>query len=65
MSKKQKINNFFIWDDDARIRKKFHKGKSHNLKMYLDKVDYIVLSPGVSLKKSKLLIYPFVTNIFF
>ncbi len=51
--KEQKIKNFFVWDDNTRIRKKIYKGKSYNLKKYLDKVDYIVLSPGVSLKKSK------------
>ena len=51
--KKNKIQNFKIWDDDKRnISKKY---KIINLNRSLNQVDYIVLSPGISLKKNKIL----------
>ncbi len=51
--KKNKIQNFKIWDDDKRnISKKY---KIINLNKSLNQVDYIVLSPGISLKKNKIL----------
>ena len=49
--KKNKINDFEVWDDDQKKISKNHKVK--NLKLALNYVDYIVLSPGVSLIKNK------------
>ena len=51
--KKKKIHNFYVWDDNERLRKKFDSKNDVNLKNILKKVDYIVLSPGISLKKTK------------
>ncbi len=51
--KKKKIYNFSVWDDNPRIRSKFGSKNVSNLKNNLEKVDYIVLSPGISLKKAK------------
>jgi UDP-N-acetylmuramoylalanine--D-glutamate ligase len=51
--KKSKINNFFVWDDNEKLRKKFGSKNVLSLKNTLKKVDYIVLSPGISLKKTK------------
>jgi len=51
--KKIKISNFSAWDDNAGVRKKFGSKNISNLKNVLKKVDYIVLSPGISLKKTK------------
>ena len=51
--KKKKIYNFFVWDDNPKLRKKFKSKNISNLKNALKEVDYIVLSPGVSLKKTK------------
>jgi len=51
--KKNKIDNFFVWDDNIRLRKKFGFKSFLNLKDILKEVDYIVLSPGISLKKTK------------
>ncbi len=51
--KKRKIDNFFVWDDNVNLKKKFSSKSVSDLKKVLKKVDYIVLSPGVSLKKTK------------
>ena len=51
--KKRKIYDFFVWDDNTRLRKQFGSKNVSNLKNALKKVDYIVLSPGISLKKTK------------
>ena len=52
--KKNKVKNYKIWDDR---QKYFPKNKKiTNLKETLNKVDYIVLSPGISLIKKKNLI---------
>ena len=51
--KKNKISKYFIWDDNNTIRKKFKKKKTINLKETFKKVDFIVLSPGISLRKTK------------
>ena len=48
---KKKINNFRVWDD--REKKLFKNSRTKNLKKSLDEVNYIVLSPGISLKKIK------------
>ncbi len=51
--KKKKIKNLYTWDDNFKLRKKFQIKKISKLKFVLNKVDYIVLSPGVSLKKNE------------
>ncbi len=51
--KKNKISNYFVWDDNTKLRKNFSNKKSANLKENIKKVDFIVLSPGISLKNSK------------
>ena len=49
--KKNRIKNFKIWDDKKKnIPKKY---TTKNLKKTLLEVDYIVLSPGISLIKNK------------
>ena len=48
---KNKIKNYQVWDDND--YKLFQKKRPKNLNKALDQVNYIVLSPGVSLKKSK------------
>ena len=52
--KKKNIKNYKVWDDKKKTLLK-NKRKT-NLKETLNNVDYIVLSPGVSLVKKKLLI---------
>ena len=51
--KKRRIHNFYVWDDNVKLRKKFGFKNVVNLKSILKEVDYIVLSPGISLKKTK------------
>ncbi len=51
--KKKRINNFFVWDDNPEVRKKFRSKITLNLSHVLKNVDYIVLSPGISLKNTK------------
>jgi UDP-N-acetylmuramoylalanine--D-glutamate ligase len=51
--KKNKINNFYVWDDNKILRKKFKNKRVQNLHKSLKEVDFIVLSPGISLRKSK------------
>ncbi len=47
--KNNNIKNFQVWDD---YNKNLYKNnRSKNLKKSLQKVDYIILSPGISLKK--------------
>ena len=48
---KNKIKNFKIWDDNQKNIYKHYKAK--NLFQTLTQVDYIVLSPGISLIKNK------------
>ena len=52
--KKNKIKNFKVWDD--KNFKLYKKLRAKNLKSTLNQVDYIILSPGVSLLKNKSLI---------
>ena len=49
--KKNKIKNFEVWDD--KNINLFRNKRTKNLKKSLKDVNYIVLSPGVSLVKSK------------
>ncbi len=51
--KKNKIQKYFVWDDNTKLKKKFGSKGVSNLKDILKKVDYIILSPGISLKKTK------------
>lgn len=51
--KKNNFKNFKIWDDNQ--KKIFKKYKIQNLKKILKDVNYIVLTPGVSLLKNKIL----------
>ena len=52
--KKNKVKNFNVWDDKQKnILKKL---RPKNLSKTLNQVDYIVLSPGISLLKNKKLI---------
>ena len=48
---KNKIKNFKIWDDKQKNLFKNYKAK--NLTQTLNQVDYIVLSPGISLINNK------------
>ena len=52
--KKKKIKNFKVWDD--REKKLFKNSWTKNLTKSLKEANYIVLSPGISLKKNKKLI---------
>ena len=45
--KRKRQRNFHIWDDNIIYKKKI------NIKDIIKKVDFIVLSPGISLRKSK------------
>ena len=49
--KKNKIKNFEVWDDKQ--KKIFKKYRSKNINYSLNKVDYIIVSPGISLIKNK------------
>ena len=49
--KKNGVKNFKIWDDNKKFV--YKKYRSKNLITTLNQVDYIVLSPGISLIKSK------------
>ena len=51
--KKNKVFNYSVWDDNAKIRKDYKKKFAKNLPKLLKEVDFIVLSPGISLKKTK------------
>ncbi len=51
--KKNKISNYVAWDDNVKLRDKFKNNKSFNLKDTIEKVDFIILSPGISLRKTK------------
>ena len=51
-----KISNYVVWDDSAKLTKKFKSKNISNLAKVLKEVDYIVLSPGISLIKKKILI---------
>ena len=50
--KKKNLSNFYIWDDKKGFLKS-SKSKPFSLSKLIKAVDYIVLSPGVSLKKAK------------
>lgn len=49
--KKRNIKNFKVWDDNN--KRIFKKHRVKNLRKSLSQVDYIILSPGISLIKNK------------
>ena len=49
--KKKDIKNYKVWDDKE--TKLFQNKRTKNLKETLNNVDYIVLSPGISLIEKK------------
>ena len=51
--KKNNFKKFKVWDDNH--KKKFINYRAKNLKQTLNQVNYIVLSPGISLLKNKTL----------
>ena len=51
--KKKKFINYFIWDDNPKFKKKFKSKNTSNINKTFKEVDYIVLSPGISIKNSK------------
>ena len=51
--KKKNISKYVAWDDNVNLRKKFSKKVTRNLKTSMKDVNFIVLSPGISLKKTK------------
>ena len=48
---KNNIKNFKVWDDNK--KNLYKKYRSKNLFHTLNQVDYIILSPGISLLKNK------------
>ena len=53
------FSDYYVWDDDAEKRNFFgvHKGEQKVKEKFseiMDFTDFIVLSPGISLKKAKL-----------
>ena len=48
---KKKIRNYSVWDDNKILRKNF-KSKTNNFEKSLNNQDYIVVSPGINIKKS-------------
>ena len=53
--KKNKINNYFIWDDNIKFKKV--SNLKCNKKIFikkLDTVDYILVSPGIDINKSSI-----------
>ena len=51
--KKKNFYNYSVWDDNITLRKKFKRKIITNLSKSFEKVDFIVLSPGISLNKTK------------
>jgi len=54
---KKNITDFFVWDDNQAVRNFYKVKKKYEEKNFakiLDKVDWIILSPGINIKKSKL-----------
>ena len=51
--KKNKVNNFKVWDDNK--KNIFKKKRTKNLKKTLKNVDFIILAPGISLIKNKIM----------
>ena len=51
--KKTKVKNIFLWDDNINLRKKFNlRDNNRSINKKFLEADYIILSPGVSLRNS-------------
>ena len=48
--RKKKVKKIYTWDDKAKLRS---KKKINSFKKALNKVDYILISPGINIKKTK------------
>ena len=50
------FKNYIIWDDNENLKKKWEltKNKERRFKTLLNFVDFIIVSPGINIKKSKL-----------
>ena len=50
------FENYIIWDDNKNLKKKWEltKNKETRFKTLLNFVDFIIVSPGINIKKSKL-----------
>ena len=51
--KKKGVTDLSLWDDNSKFKNKFKHKKTFDLNKRLQEVDFIVLSPGISLKKTK------------
>jgi len=51
--KKKRVSNYFVWDDKLKKAKNFKSKKAYNLNNTLRLVDFIILSPGISILTSK------------
>ena len=51
--KKNQASNYFVWDDKSKKARSFKSKRTYNLNKTLQLVDFVVLSPGISLLKSK------------
>ena len=52
--KKANAKKIFLWDDNIKQRRKYNlKLNDNSIKNKFSEVDYIILSPGISLGKSK------------
>ena len=52
--KKKNFINYFTWDDNPKFKKKFKSKNTSNINKTFKEVDYIVLSPGISIKNSNI-----------
>ena len=55
--KKKKVDNFFIWDDSKIVRDVYGVSKKYKERYFekiLDTIDWIILSPGINIQKSRL-----------
>ena len=51
--KKNKLKNYYVWDDNKNIRKKLKiKNEKNVFKKNLNESDYIIISPGINIEKS-------------
>ena len=54
--KKNNISNYYIWDDDKKVRNNYKINKNDYQKIFkekLDKVNFIVVSPGINIEKTQ------------
>ena len=49
--KKKKVKKIYLWDDKKKLK---FKMKLNYFKEVLNKVDYIIISPGINIKKTRL-----------